>query len=178
MMSGASRSRSAFSGFDFGQEAIEYACILEKCWCNCAVSCLRCEGIWGARRGHAWLRNLEAQLSVILEVQVTYITLGICLATWLAISGLMLSLASVLPMTAALPSKHRAAVASLAGTLMMARSPASMVCSSTKPQPVHLARAFIIITMQISQAELAGHGVSFTLAVHLLSMTAWCRWQC
>ena len=69
-------------------------------------------------------------------MQVTYITLGICLATWLAISGLMLSLASVLPMTAALPSKHRAAVASLAGTLMMARSPASMVGSSAEPLPV------------------------------------------
>jgi len=60
-------------------------------------------------------------------VQVTYITLGVCLATWVTISGLLLSLSAYLPMTAALPGKHRAAVASLAGTLMMARSPASMV---------------------------------------------------
>ena len=84
------------------------------------------------------LGSLKAsqQLTTILRVQVTYVTLGICLATWLAIFGLMLSLASILPMTAALPSKHRAAVASLAGTLMMARSPASMVHPSAKPQPI------------------------------------------
>ena len=120
---------------------MRHASILGKYKYNCAVSRARCKGIWGTHRGHACLRNLEAQLIAILGVQVTYITLGICLATWLAISGLMLSLASVLPMTAALPSKHRAAVASLAGTLMMARSPASMVSSSAKPQPVHPALA-------------------------------------
>ena len=120
---------------------MRHASILGKYKYNCAVSRARCKGIRGTRRGHACLRNLEAQLIAILGWQVTYITLGICLATWLAISGLMLSLASVLPMTAALPSKHRAAVASLAGTLMMARSPASMVRSSAKPQPVHSAPA-------------------------------------
>ena len=63
-------------------------------------------------------------------MQVTYITMGVCLATWVTITGLLLGLAAYLPMTADLPSKHRAAVASLAGTLMMARSPASMVCAA------------------------------------------------
>ena len=69
-------------------------------------------------------------LSVSMMTQVTYITIGVCLATWVAISGLLLGLAAYLPMTAELPSKQRAAVASLAGTLMMARSPASMVCAA------------------------------------------------
>lgn len=60
-------------------------------------------------------------------MQVTCITLGVCLATWLSVFGLLMALAPTLPMTASLPSGQSAAIISLAGTLMMARSPASMV---------------------------------------------------
>ena len=60
-------------------------------------------------------------------VQVTCITLGICIATWLSVFGLLMAFAPSLPMTAGLPSGQSAAIISLAATLMMARSPASMV---------------------------------------------------
>jgi hypothetical protein len=68
--------------------------------------------------------------------QVAYITLGICLATWLSVFGVLLLMAPYLPMTAALPRAQAVGVISLAATLMMARSPASMV--RRMPLPIAL----------------------------------------
>ena len=72
--------------------------------------------------------------------QVAYITLGICLATWLSVFGVLLLMAPYLPMTAALPRAQAVGVISLAATLMMARSPASMVrqtCPAQGPDPTN-----------------------------------------
>lgn len=62
--------------------------------------------------------------------QVTYITLGICAFTWLSVFAMLMALAPQLSMTADMPVRQSAAIVSLAATLMMARSPASMVRSN------------------------------------------------
>lgn len=66
------------------------------------------------------------------SVQVLCITLGICVATWAFVFVALLAMAPYLPMTAGLAPRQTFGVISLAATLMMARSPASMV---THPHP-------------------------------------------
>ena len=63
--------------------------------------------------------------------QVACITLGICLATWVAVFAALLLMAPHLPMTAQMPRSQAVGVISLGATLMMARSPASMVRAAT-----------------------------------------------
>ena len=53
--------------------------------------------------------------------------MGICLATWVFVFAALLLMAPYLPMTAQMPRSQAVGVISLGATLMMARSPASMV---------------------------------------------------
>ncbi|BDA45644.1 hypothetical protein COCOBI_07-4310 [Coccomyxa sp. Obi] len=77
----------------------------------------------------AFSAGAELQIGDVRRIkkQVTCITLGVCIATWLSVFGLLMAIAPSLPMTASLPTSQSAAVVSLAATLMMARSPASMI---------------------------------------------------
>ena len=59
--------------------------------------------------------------------QVLCITAAVALASWLAVGGCLLAAAPAVPFLAALERPELWAVASLGGTLAMARSPASAV---------------------------------------------------
>ena len=63
-------------------------------------------------------------------LQVVCITLGISLLSWLAVFMAMMMLAPFLPFLQHRTHQQQQAVASLAGTLAIARSPASAVNSS------------------------------------------------
>ena len=65
--------------------------------------------------------------------QVLCITLGVCVATWAFVFVALLLMAPYLPMTAGLTPNQTFGVISLAATLMMARSPASMVIILAPP---------------------------------------------
>ena len=62
-----------------------------------------------------------------MAMQVSYLTLCISTFTWMAVSGAMIIVAPFVALTATLPQRQLDGIASLAGTLMIARSPASMV---------------------------------------------------
>lgn len=59
--------------------------------------------------------------------QVLCITAAVAVASWLAVGGTLLALAPRVPFLARLPPHELWVVASLGGTLAMARSPASAV---------------------------------------------------
>ena len=62
------------------------------------------------------------------------ITLAVALASWLAVGGCLLAVSRAVPFLAALQRTELWAVASLGGTLAMARSPASAVGSTSAKQ--------------------------------------------
>lgn len=74
----------------------------------------------------ALLRNADSKLHLL---QVISITLWISLCTWGAVFTAMMLLVPYVPFMAALREHQISGIASLAAMLMVARSPASAVCS-------------------------------------------------
>ena len=86
--------------------------------------------------------------------QVLCITLGICVATWAFVFVALLVMAPYLPMTAGLTPNQTFGVISLAATLMMARSPASMVTVLSSPLGAYLP---VILTPYLAHSPQAMH---------------------
>ena len=66
---------------------------------------------------------------------MTWITLGIAACTWVLVFACTLGLVPYIPFTAKLPQSTGTAVATLAATLAVARSPASAVSVSCEHPP-------------------------------------------
>jgi hypothetical protein len=77
-----------------------------------------------------WNYSVEA-MELGVGVQVLAITFGISALTWALVTATVILLAPFLNLTRRFPPREQGAIASLAGTLMIARSPASAVCPLT-----------------------------------------------
>lgn len=80
---------------------------------------------------HAALCRLVTRGRSRRIAQVLCITAAVVAASWLAVGGTLLALAPAVPFLRSLAPHELWAVASLGGTLAMARSPASAVGVST-----------------------------------------------
>ena len=107
--------------------------------------------------------------------QVLCITAAVALASWLAVGGCLLAAAPAVPFLAALERTELWAVASLGGTLAMARSPASAVSQLQALPADHAHHAGCIESNFPDSATLSGlmqTALTYTTAVHCAATEA------